>query len=96
MDDKYIITSERLGLRKWLSEDIKPFALMNSDPEVMRYFPKTLFRQESEGFIERIHKHFKDHGYGLYAVNEITSRTFIEFIGLKMNMNCRIDSIIIL
>jgi hypothetical protein len=29
-------------LRQWKESDLEPYAAMNADPEVMRYFPKLL------------------------------------------------------
>ena len=33
------MTTVSILLRKWKDEDIEPFAAMNADPEVMRFFP---------------------------------------------------------
>lgn len=81
--DLYIITTARLGLRRWLPGDTGLFAAMNADPEVMRYFPKMLNRSQTEGFISRIEEHFDRHGYGLYAVEELESGCFAGFIGFQ-------------
>ena len=45
MTDK--LTTERLILRRWTDEDREPFADLNADTEVMRYFPNTLTKDES-------------------------------------------------
>lgn len=34
----YILTTDRLGLRHWKDSDIEPFAAMNMDNDVMRFF----------------------------------------------------------
>ena len=39
MRQKPIIQTERLILRQWREEDLEPFAALNSDPQVMEYFP---------------------------------------------------------
>ncbi len=83
MVERYVITSDRLGLRMWHSEDIRPFIEMNRDPEVMRYFPNVLTGVESENFFERIKKHFLEYGYRLYAVDEIIKQNFLGFIGFQ-------------
>jgi N-carbamoylputrescine amidase len=36
-----VIETPRLILRDWREEDLEPFAALNADPEVMRYFPST-------------------------------------------------------
>lgn len=79
----YLLKTSRVGLREWLERDAAPFAEMNSDPDVMRYFPRTLTTAETESFVGRIVAHFADTGFGLYAVDELASRAFIGFIGFQ-------------
>ena len=45
--------TERLILRQWQESDIAPFAEMNSDSEVMKYFPKTLSFEETLEMYDR-------------------------------------------
>lgn len=66
------IQTPRLLLREWRDSDREAFARINADPEVMRYFPRTLSRADSDHTIERIREHFARHGYGPWAV-ELTS-----------------------
>jgi RimJ/RimL family protein N-acetyltransferase len=74
--------TERLRLRRWRPEDRVPFADLNADPEVMRYFPATMSRAESDALVDRIEAHFAEHGYGLWAVEVIASQEFIGFVGV--------------
>ena len=60
--------TDRLTLRRWRDNDIVPFADINVDEEVMRYFPSTLSFDESAAMIERIESHFEVNGFGLWAV----------------------------
>ena len=83
MVSSYIIVTERLGLRTWLQKDTIPFAEMNSDPIVMRYFPKLLSQSETVNFLGEIERHFKEFGFGLFAVDELATGSFIGFIGLQ-------------
>lgn len=41
------LDTQRLKMRQWGKEDFPVFALMNSDPIVMEYFPYTLNASES-------------------------------------------------
>lgn len=41
----YEFTSERLGFREWTEEDIEPFAVMNSDQNVMEYLTNIYYGQ---------------------------------------------------
>lgn len=79
----YIIMTPRLGLRRWLPGDTGPFAAINADPKVMRYFTRVLSRSETEAFINRIETHFDRYGYGLFAVEELESGCFVGFIGFQ-------------
>ncbi|MEL6676493.1 MAG: GNAT family N-acetyltransferase [Bacteroidota bacterium] len=81
----YHITTARLGLRTWQPADLDPFAALNADPEVMRYFPKSLDRETTQKFIDKIMAHHQAHGYGWYAVDELSSGSFMGFIGLAYN-----------
>jgi len=74
------ISTSRLLLRRWQDSDREPFATMNADPEVMRYFPAPLTREQSDALVDRIEAHFAEHGYGLWAVE--AQGTFVGFTGL--------------
>lgn len=83
MCDNYKFESERLGFRLWVDEDYEPFSKMNSDSNVMQYFPNSLTRVESDNLIKRIMRHFKEYGYGLWAVELKSTKEFIGFIGFN-------------
>jgi RimJ/RimL family protein N-acetyltransferase len=60
-----------------------PFAALNSDPEVMRHFPATLTRAESDAFADLIGQRFETNGgWGLWALERKDTRAFIGFTGL--------------
>src|SRR5215475_5466144 len=42
----------RLRLRQWCDSDREPFASLNSDPEVMEFFPSLLTRFDSDASID--------------------------------------------
>ena len=75
------LTTERLILRRWTDDDRGPFAELNADPEVMRYFPNTLTKVESDALVDRFEQGFAANGFGLWAV-EVDSR-FAGFTGLN-------------
>jgi RimJ/RimL family protein N-acetyltransferase len=88
-----MLRTSRLVLRRWRDEDRAPFAALNADPEVMRYFPRPLTRAESDMMVDRIEASFDEHGYGLWAVEVVEpdvagttsgsgSGGFIGFVGL--------------
>ncbi|MFC4713474.1 GNAT family N-acetyltransferase [Planococcus dechangensis] len=82
MNSDYVFESERLGFRKWKPSDRAPFAVMNANPDVMKFFPKPLTREESDALVDRIEAHFELTGYGLWAVEVKKTRTFIGLIGM--------------
>ena len=59
---------EHLTLRQWKDADLEPFAAMNADSEVMRYFPSTLTRAESTESMERARRTIEKRGWGLWVV----------------------------
>ena len=80
----YVFTSERLGFRTWKKEDIDKMHRINSDRDVMRYFPKTLSRTETEAFIGRMDRLYKKSGYCYFPVELLQNSVFIGFIGLDI------------
>ncbi len=79
----YIIKTERLGLRNWKENDLKPFAEMCADEQVMEFFPATWSLQETAKFIESMQAHFDKLNYCYFAVDRLDTNEFIGFIGLK-------------
>jgi RimJ/RimL family protein N-acetyltransferase len=74
--------TQRLILRRWRESDRDPFARLNADPEVMRFFTAPLTRQESDAFVDRIEARFEERGYGLWAVERRDDGAFLGFTGL--------------
>ena len=82
--NSYIISTERLGLRKWIEQDIRPFAEMNNDVDVMKYFPKVLTEQETFEIVQRINLHFDKNNCGLFAVEHKLTKQFIGLTGFAI------------
>lgn len=74
--------TDRLLLRAWREADREPFAALNADPEVMRHFPSTLTREQSDALADRIVAEFDERGHGLWAVEVPGTAPFIGFVGL--------------
>lgn len=78
-----MIETERLILRQWQEIDLEPFAELNADPEVMRYFPAPLSREESDILVDR----FKDiiaanKDWGFWAIELKATKEFVGTVGL--------------
>ncbi len=61
------IVTPRVRLRQFRDEDLDPFAAMNSDPQVMEFFPRLWSREESQATLIRIREGFQNRGFGVYA-----------------------------
>ena len=72
----------RLILRQWQESDIVPIAEMNSDLEVMKYFPKTLSFNETL----EMYNSFKNskNDFRFSPAEEKISGKFIGFVGLNI------------
>lgn len=73
----------RIRLRHWKDDDLDPFAAINADPEVMRYFPASLSRGESDALAQRIRAGFTARGWGFWALERRADERFIGFVGLS-------------
>ena len=78
-----MLTTDRLLLRRWRESDREPFAALNADPEVMRYFPATRTRPESDAMVDRLDAAIEADGFGLWAVECRDSAAFVGFVGLS-------------
>jgi RimJ/RimL family protein N-acetyltransferase len=76
------IRTERLVMRPWTASDRAPFAALNADPEVMRWFPATLDRDASDAFADRVAAELDERGYGLWAVEVVGGAPFVGYVGL--------------
>jgi RimJ/RimL family protein N-acetyltransferase len=79
---EYIFTSERLGFRNWEATDLEPMTAINTDPEVMAYFPALYDQEQTAAFITRMQQLYADKGYCYFAVETLGEQQFIGFIGL--------------
>ena len=76
------IETPRLILRQWKESDYDPYIQLNSDKEVMRFFPSVFSRNESLVQIKRLSTCIDDNGYGYFAIERKDNHSFIGFTGL--------------
>lgn len=79
---KQYIKTRRLILRSWQEEDIVHLARLNSDDKVMEFFLKKMSHEETLALYNQIQEEFMAYGFGVYAVEEKETGTFIGFVGL--------------
>jgi RimJ/RimL family protein N-acetyltransferase len=77
------VQTARLLMRRWRDSDREPYAAMNADPMVMRYFPATMDRAASDASVDRMEVLFDQQGFGLWALELAGTGEFIGFTGLN-------------
>ena len=75
------MTNRSITLRQWKDSDLEPFAAMNADPEVMRFFLQPLNKEESLGSLASFRTAIDQKGWGLWAVD--ADGIFAGFTGLS-------------
>lgn len=78
-----MIETRRLVLRPWRDADLVPFASLNADPEVMRYFPAPLTRGASDDLARRLRAAMQRNGFGFWAAGLRGGAGFIGFVGIS-------------
>jgi len=81
MERAYYFTSERLGFRNWLAQDVEPMAALNADPENMEFFEHPTSPEKTAADIERNIARLEAGELGPYAVDRLDTGAFIGFIG---------------
>lgn len=76
--------TERLRLLAWDERHIAPFAALNADPEVMRYFPSINDAAQTRATVEAWRAQFAERGWSNWAVERKQDGAFIGFIGLSV------------
>jgi RimJ/RimL family protein N-acetyltransferase len=83
---RHELRTPRLALRAWRDSDRRPFAAMNADQRVMRWFPSTQDRATSDAGVDRFDEAHERLGYTCWAVEVLESERgpapFVGFIGL--------------
>ncbi|MEJ8474943.1 GNAT family N-acetyltransferase [Roseibium algae] len=77
------LETERLILRSWQTADQAPLARLNADPEVMRYFPSPLSREESDALMNRAMAKQEADGVCFAPIEEKLTGKFLGFVGLS-------------
>lgn len=78
------LETPRLVVRPWQASDSEPFAALNADAHVMRFFPAPFDRTTSDAMIARCSAHIAQHGFGFWAVERKKDGAFIGMVGLNI------------
>jgi ribosomal-protein-alanine N-acetyltransferase len=76
-----VLRTRRLVLRPWTAADREPFAAMNADREVRRFFPSLQTRAESDASADFLSAQFERTAYGPWAVEIPGTVPFAGFVG---------------
>lgn len=76
------ITTRRLTIRNWRPDDLDVFHTINSDAQVMEFFPFRRSRAQSAAFLERLTSDIDRRGFGFTALELRETGTCIGFAGL--------------
>ncbi|AFM05929.1 acetyltransferase, ribosomal protein N-acetylase [Bernardetia litoralis DSM 6794] len=82
MNNKYILKSKHLGFRNWNFCDTDKLFALNSDKEVMEFFPHLPSLEQTKEFIKRMQNQFEKNGFCYFAVDFLETEEFIGFIGI--------------
>ncbi len=77
-----ILETERLYARKFELNDLENLYELLSDEEVMRYYPKTLSKDETKEWLERILDNYENDGVSWWTVYLKASDEFIGQAGI--------------
>jgi RimJ/RimL family protein N-acetyltransferase len=80
------ITTSCLVLRRWRESDVAPMAVINADPEVMRWIGdgSVRTRQQTKAGIEAWERDWERRGSGLFALEGRTTGKLAGFTGLAV------------
>ncbi len=77
-----MIETGRLLLRRWEPRDRAPFARLNADPEVARYFVAPLDRAGSDAMVDRLEAGWREDGIGFAVAERRADGAFLGMVGL--------------
>ncbi|MFO1106893.1 MAG: GNAT family N-acetyltransferase [Amaricoccus sp.] len=76
------LATDRLILRPWEPRDLEPFAALNADPAVMRFFPQVLTREESDAMVNRLAERWLREGICFGVAERRGDGAFVGMVGL--------------
>lgn len=76
------IETERLLIRPFREEDRDALAELHANPDVRRYFPTTLNREESDAYFDRAQQALQKNGFHFVAAELKQTSEFIGILGI--------------
>jgi RimJ/RimL family protein N-acetyltransferase len=76
--------TRRCVLRQWQAGDLAPWAALNADPEVRRYFPSLLTPELAEAEAGRCRDAIAQRGWGIWALDLPGVMPFAGLVGMNV------------
>ena len=76
--------TKRCVLRQWRDADATPWAALNADPEVRRYFPSRLSAEQAGAEAQRCRDGVAQRGWGMWALELPGEMALAGFVGLNV------------
>ena len=80
--DNFILSTERLVLRKMNRDDMESLLKIFADHEAMKYYPSTKNEKQTIDWIEWTINNYAKHGVGLWVVEDRVSGEFLGQCGI--------------
>lgn len=80
--EKIILQTERLYLRKFNEKDVENLLKITADEDVMRFFPSTMNRAETQKFLHQIIEAYERDGHSFWAAELKDANDFVGMVGL--------------
>jgi RimJ/RimL family protein N-acetyltransferase len=76
------LPTERLRFREYRDDDLEDVVAMFGDPQARRFYPEMDTPEACRGWIEWSKRNYRDHGFGLWAIEDLSSGAFLGDCGL--------------
>jgi RimJ/RimL family protein N-acetyltransferase len=74
--------TERLRFREFRDDDLDDVVAMFGDPQARRFYPEMDTPEACRGWIEWSKRNYRDHGFGLWVIEDLSSGEFLGDCGL--------------
>ena len=74
--------TERLRFREFRDDDLDDVVAMFGDPQARRFYPEMDTPETCRGWIEWNKRNYRDHGFGLWVIEDLSTGEFLGDCGL--------------
>lgn len=78
-----IFETARMKLREFTKHDLDTLTTMVADPDQMRFYPRPKTRDEASAWIDRNIHLYREHGFGFWFMESITTADFLGYCGIR-------------